>query len=61
MVARWKGVGGLGEKGEGIKKYRLVVDADSGQWCRGALDARNKITWIAGVLWRKGTAWPLSE
>ena len=24
-VARWEGVEGMGEKGEGIKKYKLVV------------------------------------
>ena len=24
-VANWAGLGGLGEKGEGIKKYKLVV------------------------------------
>ena len=25
MVTRWEGVGGLDEKGEGIKKYKLPV------------------------------------
>ena len=25
MVARWEGVEGKGEKGEGIKKYKLAV------------------------------------
>ena len=25
MVARWEGVAGLGDKGEGIKEYRLAV------------------------------------
>ena len=25
IVARWKGVGRMGEKGEGINKYKLVV------------------------------------
>ena len=24
-VARWEGIGGDGEKGKGIKKYKLVV------------------------------------
>ena len=28
---------------------------------RGAVDATNKFTWTAEVLWRKGAAWPLSE
>ena len=25
MVTRWEEIGGLGEKGEGINKYKLVV------------------------------------
>ena len=25
MIARWERIGGLGEKGEGIKKYKLAV------------------------------------
>ena len=25
IVARWEGSGGMGEKGEGIKKYTLVI------------------------------------
>ena len=29
MAARWDGVGGLGVKGEGIEKYRLVVTEQS--------------------------------
>ena len=29
MVARWERVRGMGEKGEGIKKYRLVVTEQS--------------------------------
>ena len=28
---------------------------------RGIVDVMNKFTWTAEVLWRKGTAWPLSE
>ena len=28
-VARWQGVGRIGEKGEGIKKYKLVVTEQS--------------------------------
>ena len=29
MAARWDGVGGLGVKGEGIEKYRLVITEQS--------------------------------
>lgn len=31
MIARWQGVGGLGEKGEGIKKYKLVTKQSQGR------------------------------
>ena len=27
----------------------------------GVVDEMNKFMWTAAVLWRKGTAWPLSE
>ena len=29
MVTRWEEIGGLGEKGEGINKYKLVVTKQS--------------------------------
>ena len=31
MIARWEGAGELGDKGEGIKKYKLVVKNRHGE------------------------------
>ena len=31
-VAKWEGVGGMGEKGEGMKKHKLVVTEQSWEY-----------------------------
>ena len=36
-------------------------DADSNLQGLCVVAATNKFTWTTEVLWRKGTAWPLSE
>ena len=33
MVARWEGVAGMGEKGKGAEKYKLVVTKQSSLLC----------------------------
>ena len=33
MVARWEGVVGMGEKGKGAEKYKLVVTKQSSLLC----------------------------
>ena len=52
IVARWEGIWGLGEKGEGIKEYKLAITNSPGgvQYSLGNIVYNTVIT-IYGVRW----------
>ena len=50
MVARWEGGWGLGEKGEGIKKYKPLVKKQS-QGCKVRHREYNTVMTMYGARW----------
>ena len=60
MVARGVGVGGMGEKGEGIKKYKLVVTKQSWSCKIQHREKSSQRTYIHDP-WTWRTVWGLPE
>ena len=44
-----------------ISKGKFDIDVDSGPWGPCVEVAMDKFTQTIEILWRQGTAWPLSE